>query len=165
MAFIKRVLGALFSSPSSKNETSAIDRYRRLQARYPSDGLRTRLEAASPQRLTEGVFVAFTVANPTGERRQFCDYHTPFEGIRNTIFEVAGPGGALKYQGPVASRIPPREDNFIVLEPGQEARAEVDLRQGYDLSAGRHTIRFSGNNPSLLEEASNRIEVEVLGEG
>lgn len=120
--------------------------------RIDSAGLVTRLraETGSPTRVT------FTVANPTGAARTFCDYHTPIEGIRNDIFVVvaADTDNEVEYGGMMAKRAAPDDDNYITLAAGEERSAEVDLLDGYDLPPGRYSVRFRGSGICGLPDSA-----------
>lgn len=95
--------------------------------------------------LAEAVEVTLVVENPAPEAGRFCDYHTPFEGIRNDIFEVTGPDGkALAYRGMMAKRAPPGPDDYVAIGAGQRLEATVDLRDAYALTPGLHRVRYAG---------------------
>lgn len=106
--------------------------------------------------------VILQVQNPTSTTKTFCDYHTPFEGLRNDIFEVGGAGGvALDYRGMMAKRAPPGDDDFLDVTAGQGRTSDpVDLLEGYALTAGTWTVRFSGNAISGLP-ASTTLTLTV----
>jgi hypothetical protein len=115
----------------------------------------------------EGAEIEMTVSNPTGERRVFCTYHTPFEGIRNDIFEVhrADSGEELEYAGMMAKRAAPGPEDFITLAPNGYESAAVDLTDGYDFPvSGDYTVHFPGNMISGLP-ASNDVMVTVPASG
>ena len=101
------------------------------------------------------------VTNPTRRACTFCQYHTPFEGIRNDIFTVTtADGAAVPYRGSMAKRTPPRPQDFRRVEPGQSVTADVDLRDGYELVPGVYRVAFSGNAISGLP-ASAAVTVTV----
>jgi peptidyl-Lys metalloendopeptidase len=123
-----------------------------------ADGLMVELTAEA------GTTVSMTVSNTTGARKIFCTYHTPFEGIRNEIFEVTNAGGdEIPYAGMMAKRAAPGPEDYVTLANGAFESAEVDLTDGYDLETpGDYTVKFAGNMISGLEE-SNEVRVTVGG--
>jgi hypothetical protein len=127
-----------------------------------ADGLVTRLEAKSPGFAAGApVSLSMTVDNPTEQPRTFCDYHTPFEAIRNDIFDVRDSSDAsVPYAGVMAKRSPPRADNYLVVKPRDSREAEIDLLEGYKLAAGMYTVRYKATDISGLGE-SNTISIEV----
>jgi len=107
--------------------------------------------------LANGVEVTLKVTNTRESTEKFCDYHTPFEGIRNDIFEVIGPdGNALPYQGMMAKRAPPGPDDYIDVKGGDTASATVDLREVYPLKPGVHRVRYTG-----FLGSSNVVELDI----
>ena len=108
------------------------------------------------------VDVVTLVHNAGTERGTFCTYHTPFEGIRNDIFEVERGPGTLDYRGMLAKRAPPGPKDHLTLAPGMSSRrATVDLREGYELVPGAYRVRFAGNAISGLS-ASNWVEFSIV---
>lgn len=106
--------------------------------------------------------VILQVQNPTSTTKTFCDYHTPFEGLRNDIFEVRGDGGvALDYRGMMAKRAPPGDDDFLDVPAGGVRQSDpLDLSGGYALKAGTWQVRFSGDSISGLP-ASTTLTLSV----
>ncbi|MES9902177.1 MAG: hypothetical protein ABW168_05775 [Sedimenticola sp.] len=108
--------------------------------------------------------MSFVLRNPLKVPRSFCDYHTPFEGIRNDIFEVIdGNGNRVEYEGIMARRIKPSASNFKTVPPRSYVRVLFDLSRGYSLRPGYYTVRFSGNGISGLP-ASDSITIEVTSD-
>lgn len=100
--------------------------------------------------------VIMRVTNPTSSTRTFCDYHTPFEGLRNHLFTVTSSAGdVLDYRGMMAKRAPPRDEDFVDVPAGGviDSRA-IDLLEGYALSTGTWQVVFDGNGVSGLPSSS-----------
>ncbi len=124
-------------------------------------GLVVRVRAIAPHSASGEVKVETIIENPTDAPRTFCDYHTPFEGIRNRIFVIRGAdGGELEYQGMMAKRAPPDDEDYITLASGASRSATVDLRSAYDLSPGAYEVHFYGSGICGLPD-SEPITIEV----
>ena len=139
-------------TPPTTSPTSSID----------SEGLTTELVPA-PDGYASGdpITLTFVVRNPGEADRTFCDYHTPFEGIRNDLFEIRDASGAeVAYQGIMAKRSPPDADDYLLVRAGTRAEAPIDLTSKYTLGSGDYTIRFTGNAISGLP-ASNTVTITV----
>jgi hypothetical protein len=105
--------------------------------------------------------LTFELQNPQDTPGSFCDYHTPFEGIRNNLFElVDDKGKKYPYQGKMAKRAPPGLDDFWVVPPKSRVQVRFDLAEGYSLNAGTYTLRFAGNDISGLP-ASKPIKLVI----
>ncbi len=100
--------------------------------------------------------VRMEVANDSPVPIEFCRYHTAFEGLRNDIFEVRDPQGAvLEYRGPMAKRAAPEREDFFVVQPGRFHTAEVDLALGYALGGGQtYVVRYRGSEISGLPDSA-----------
>jgi hypothetical protein len=110
------------------------------------DGLTTELVAAKGPG-----FVAFRVTNTSLRDQEYCVFHTPFEGLRNDIFEVWVDGVAVPYTGVMAKRAPPTRADIRELAPHQSSDwVELDLREGYAIGDGAVTARFRGGAISGL---------------
>jgi hypothetical protein len=143
------------------SELKRVEPQRATKKAIDTKGLTTALEG--PTSFTaEDVKLTFVVQNPTGEGRTFCDYHTPFEGIRNNIFELVDAAGKqLEYRGVMAKRAAPDLNNYLVVPPKSKIQVTFDLSQGYGaLAVGKYTLRFTGNGISGLP-ASNTITLTI----
>jgi peptidyl-Lys metalloendopeptidase len=59
---------------------------------------------------------------------------TPFDGVKDNLFEVAVDGETVEYIGADYKRPAPTEKDYITLQPGESFDATVDLAGYYDLS-------------------------------
>ena len=138
-----------------------------------------------PRALTTGetVPVRFTLTNNADTPLYVLKWYTPLEGIAGKIFRVERDGEVVPYEGILATRAAPSPDDYVLLEPGASAAAEVDLATAYDFSqAGTYTIEFlspkisdvarteAEMTPSLddlgpVQIAANTVTVEIDGSG
>jgi peptidyl-Lys metalloendopeptidase len=114
---------------------SAVDR--------PQADLSATLEAPSSLPNGDTVRLKFILTNDSPEALYVLTWYTPLEGILGEIFRVKRDGQALPYEGPLVMRGNPLPEQYVFLEPGAAASAEVDLATVYDFSqAGEYTIQF-----------------------
>ncbi|MEO1052544.1 MAG: DKNYY domain-containing protein [Bacteroidota bacterium] len=108
----------------------------------------------------EEIMISMIVENTSYMKDEFCNYHTPFEGIQNNIFTVVRGNKEIPYQGMMKKRIPPTADDYQKLKPGKSVKCSVEM-EGYDMDRkGDYTIQFTGNMISGLP-ASNQIEISI----
>lgn len=138
--------------------TEGISPSRALRSQHPSDGLTCTLSLVSGES-AEDLTLRLHVENPSSEIRQFCTYHTPFEGIRNNILIVKGADGSeLDYRGKMAKRVPPDKDDFVVLKARASKDIEFQFGSAYQLGRGSYTVQFRGSDICMLPD-SNVVEV------
>jgi hypothetical protein len=151
-------LGVLTSCASSTSTPSAEEAvFKRAKKAIAAEGLVVTLLPGP-----SATSVIMRVENPTATTKTFCDYHTPFEGLRNHLFEVRGADGVVvDYRGMMAKRAPPGDDDFLDVPAGGSRQSDpVDLREGYALTTGTWTVRFAGNSISGLP-ASTTLTLTV----
>jgi hypothetical protein len=91
----------------------------------------------------EEVNLEFTLINSTRSELYVLKWYTPLEGIMGEIFDVKRDGQVVPYEGILAYRGVPSPEDYVRLDAGGSASAEVDLADAYDFSqAGEYTITF-----------------------
>jgi peptidyl-Lys metalloendopeptidase len=101
------------------------------------------------------VNLRFELHNQTDRSLYALTWYTPLEGIAGDIFRVTQDGEELPYQGMLAKRGDPTREEYITIEPGEAASAEVDLRTGYDLSVpGSYQVQFTAGLQDVSDDAS-----------
>lgn len=78
--------------------------------------------------------IHFSLQNKSSQTVCVLKWHTPLEGIYNNIFHTTVNGQEVIYTGIAASRGKPVPTSYVILKPGQEAHADVDLAKSYDFS-------------------------------
>ena len=69
--------------------------------------------------------------------------------------QVTRDGEKLPYQGMLAKRSDPSREEYVTIEPGAAASAEVDLRMGYDLSVpAPYQVQFTAGLQDVTDDAS-----------
>ncbi|MEJ2692306.1 MAG: hypothetical protein P8166_04410, partial [Candidatus Thiodiazotropha sp.] len=78
------------------------------QAAIATEGLISQVRLPDRIEQNRPIILTFILRNPTNGPRTFCDYHSPWEGIRNIIFEVIDrKGNEVPYMGEMVSRVGP----------------------------------------------------------
>ena len=99
--------------------------------------------------------LVFALHNPTDRPLYVLAWYTPLEGIAGDNFQITQDGTTLPYQGVLAKRGDPTREDYIVIEPGEIASVEVDLRMGYDLSVpGFYQVQFTTGLQDVVDDAS-----------
>lgn len=71
--------------------------------------------------------------------------NTPLEGWLADSLIVTRDEQPVPYIGPMAKRMPPSADEYLLLKPGARRRTRVALQRGYDVSLpGQYLVRWKG---------------------
>jgi peptidyl-Lys metalloendopeptidase len=101
------------------------------------------------------VGLVFALHNPTNRPLYVLTWYTPLEGIAGDIFQATRDGAKLPYQGMLAKRGDPTGEEYVVIEPGEVASTQVDLRAGYDLSTpGSYQVQFTAGLQDVTDDGS-----------
>ncbi|MHC4432579.1 MAG: META domain-containing protein [Planctomycetota bacterium] len=121
----------------------------------PGLSLDCTLEMDETYPVGEPVNLRFELHDRTDRPLYVLIWYTPLEGIAGEIFQVTRNGEKLLYQGMLAKRGDPIREEYIAIEPGEVASAEVDLRTGYDLSTpGSYQVQFTTGLQDVTDDAS-----------
>jgi peptidyl-Lys metalloendopeptidase len=114
-------------------------------AKEPQMTLRCELSIAKTLTAAQPAELTFVLSNASAQAVQVLNWQTPFEGLRAPMLAVERNGTALEYQGIMVKRGTPRAQDYLVMRPGEQHRATIDLSQGWDVTlAGTYTIRYQG---------------------
>jgi heat shock protein HslJ len=103
----------------------------------------------------EPVRLGFALHNQTDRPLYVLTWYTPLEGMAGEILQITRDGQALPYRGMLAKRGDPTRDEYVTIEPGEVAAAQVDLRTGYDLSApGAYQVQFTAGLQDVTDDGS-----------
>ena len=116
------------------------------------------------------VLVRVTMTNASSAPISVLKYQTPFGEIEQSMFEVTRDGAKVPYEGLLAKRGAPKEDDYYVLQPGKSYNATVELSSMYDMSiTGDYTVRFKskahGKSAQMLrgdDKQSGELQSEAL---
>lgn len=103
------------------------------------------------------------VENHGATEAYFCNYHTPFEGVRNIFLQVIGPKGKeIDYRGMMAKRLAPGPEHYIRLEPGTSTEVEFDPSEAYSFAqSGLYRLKFIGNESINGLPDSEEIRINI----
>ena len=102
------------------------------------------IEISSPQRLTEGIWLTFSLNNNTNQDLLLLPWFTPLEGFMSNLFEITDlNGNKLLYQVPMIKRMTPTTDDFVLWKEGTVLSRSLDLTQAYKITSGRYHIQFN----------------------
>jgi hypothetical protein len=88
--------------------------------------------------------LVFTLTNAGDDIVQVLNWQTPFEGIKAAMFTVIRDGANVEYHGPMLKRGAPRKESYLVLKPGEQRRATINLSNGWDVDApGDYSVEYS----------------------
>lgn len=128
------------------------------------DSPRIVLSAPADPALAERGIVTLTISNPTDERIAIVSFETPFatenDHLGNVQFQVSDSSNHdLPYQGRNVNFGPPETSSFLVLQPHETRRKNVDIAREYSISAGGpYKVTYVKTLRILRSSAIRRIE-------
>ncbi|SFD49077.1 hypothetical protein SAMN05518672_102157 [Chitinophaga sp. CF118] len=117
----------------------------------------TNISVQQPVKVGSPLMLTFTVSNTSGKELKFCKWHTPFEGFKNSYFNIKNSNGEeVRYKGIMAKRImPPPADAYTTVPAGKSVTVSIDLLKAYDVAAaGKYQITYDGSGMSGLEKVN-----------
>lgn len=88
--------------------------------------------------------LVFTLTNAGEDVVRVLNWQTPFEGIRAPMFSVVRDGAEVEYRGPMLKRSAPRQEDYLVLKPGERRQAKINLADAWDVDApGNYIVKYS----------------------
>jgi hypothetical protein len=104
--------------------------------------------------------ILVNISNQSKQTWRFLSWHTPFDAWFSRFMHIIIKGGErdgeeLQYQGALAKRGEPNEEDYEKIAPGERLRVELDLTQAYDLPSANYLITI---NPFELHEMDNESQ-------
>lgn len=91
------------------------------------------------------IVINFKLENLSNDNLWVLKWYTPLEGVKGKIFRVLCDGKEILYEGPMMKRGNPTKDDYIQIDQGNSASAEVDLSKAYGIPAcGECLVEFKG---------------------
>ena len=89
--------------------------------------------------------------------------NTPLEGFYSEFVSVSLDGGPIPYQGPIAHRVPPTKDGFVLLKAGESISATVQITDVFRIDTdGLYTVQYSRPLQYLSVNEMNAMSIDEL---
>jgi len=131
----------MFVLSSCNNQSSASN-----DQSSGSNVLGCKISAAKEIKAGKPLPLQFELTNNGKKDIYVCRWHTPFEGIRNSIFRVTLNGERIRYSGRMAKRrTPPPMEHYMHIKAKESKTApSFNLAKHYNMSKpGLYTITYS----------------------
>ena len=161
--YLSVIVLMIFSSACSFNIVNSGDPNETNEIFVDSDspnGLIAFIEVHEPIQQGDGepIIVKFLLKNISEDPLYLLRWYTPLEGIAGEIFDVTRDGQKVPFIGLLAYRGDPTPESYVLLNPGEEVTAEVNIAEAYDFSEpGRYTITF--RSPLISHLARSEAEL------
>lgn len=115
-----------------------------VYAKEQSVHIRCELSMAKLLRTAQPAELVFALTNAGDGVVQVLNWQTPFEGIKAPMFTVERDGMEVEYRGPMLKRSAPREQDYLMLKPGERRQVKINLADAWSVDApGDYTITYS----------------------
>jgi len=133
--------------------------------------LRYELQAQRSYNQGEPIVITFSIRNLSSHDIWILNWYTPLEGIKGKIFDIKCDGAEIPYEGRLVKRGNPEKDDYVLIDPGASAQAQVDLSQAYSLPACNEcVVKFKGrihdfalDEKQIPRPANQQVTVDVAG--
>jgi peptidyl-Lys metalloendopeptidase len=135
------LLGACGAPPEDGEQELAVsDDARELDA----SAVTVTLSAAkSSLAMNDSAMVDVTLTNAGSHAVRLLRWHTPVDGVKDSLFALTRDGEPVTYLGAHYKRPAPTSGDYLRLAPGESLKRTVDLASVYDLSqTGSYSVRY-----------------------
>jgi peptidyl-Lys metalloendopeptidase len=99
----------------------------------------------------DNVTVRLTLTNTSSQPQMVLKWHTAFDEIEESLFEVTRDGVKVPYLGAHFKRGAPKASDYYLLRPGASHTVKVELSDKYDMSiTGQYTIAYKAESVNLF---------------
>ena len=106
------------------------------------------------------VLCTFEFTSNANEDLYLLKRDTPLEGLVSPFVALYHNGNPVPYEGPLVYRLPPTEDEFLLLKPGESDTASVHITDVFNIDTdGHYIVRYS--KPLRYISAKDGINGEV----
>jgi peptidyl-Lys metalloendopeptidase len=108
---------------------------------------------------SEAVMVHVKISNPNSQPLRILNWHTPANGVQESLFIITQNGNSAAYIGPLYKRAAPSDADYLVLDPGASLEYDVNLSDSYAFAeSGDYEIAYDTAASNLYtDEASAKI--------
>jgi len=86
--------------------------------------------------------VHFFVSNPSPHAWHLLKWHTPFDAWFSEFIHVTLAGKPVTYEGALAKRGQPNEEDYLVIEAGEEVGITLELSEAFRLTSGQYRVEL-----------------------
>ena len=106
------------------------------------------------------VLCSFEFTNNANEDLYLLKRDTPLEGLVSPFIALYHNGDPVPYEGPLVYRLPPTEDEFLLMKSGERVTASVHINDVFNIDTdGHYIVRYS--KPLRYISAKDGINGEV----
>lgn len=106
----------------------------------------------------DAVLVNVSITNPNKGAIRLLRWFTPFDGVKEDLFEVTVNGKLVEYTGADYKRPAPADKDYIVLKGGETLETVIDLAGYYDFSeSGYYRITYKAENYQIFSRETNLL--------
>jgi len=91
---------------------------------------------------SQGSKVQFSISNPGKQSWRLLKWHTPFDAWFSEFIHVTLAGNPVTYEGALAKRGQPNDDDYLVIEAGEEVGITLELSEAFRLIPGQYRVEF-----------------------
>ena len=105
----------------------------------------------------------FTLRNTHQAPLSILKWNTPLDGLNADMFRVTLNGKTVPYIGRLISRLAPRPEDYVTIEPGRTVSAEFDLAKGYEISeTGSYEVVYRSNLQDVVAGEVKTVSVNKM---
>ncbi len=98
------------------------------------------LPECSLSQTSKSSILHFSISNRGSDIWHLLKWHSPFDAWFSEFIELTQEGRAVLYEGAMAKRGRPDEEDYLTIEPGGVAEIELDLREAFQLDSGKYRV-------------------------
>jgi len=111
--------------------------------------------------------VQFSISNPSKQAWRLLKWHTPFDAWFSEFIRVTLAGEPVIYEGALAKRGQPDDEDYLIIEAGEEVgielELELELSEAFRLTSGQYRVEleplyFFLNREYLNQESFRTLE-------
>jgi len=111
--------------------------------------------------------VQLSISNPSKQSWRLLKWHTPFDAWFSEFIHVTLAGESVTYEGALAKRGKPNDEDYLIIEAGEEVKIELELSEALQLKSGQYKVEleplyFFLNKEYLNQELFNQDSVRTL---
>ena len=106
--------------------------------------------------------VQFSISNPSKQPWHLLKWHTPFDAWFSEFIHVTLAGEPVIYEGALAKRGQPDDEDFLMIEAGEEVEMELELSEAFRLTSGQYRVELEPLHFFLNKDDLNQKSIRTL---